>query len=237
MRMWRQLLSQISGFSSRGLPVAASGEPGRRPHWNEVLSLRLLATHDIWACMNVIVREVFEVKGGGPCFCPKTQLPPLPCYLFPTLAPLPTLLQLDHVSHLPIHLKNTKYLLRSNMGLRQGSMSGPLSRGGKHSNNKMKKRKWRRREGRGGLCSDLRQEMASNSFFGSLCSFHSLPLSAAFTAFLVFSSLMRCSMGRHWDCEVWLAWPVVLQRGKGGSNQAQLLCVHVCMKRYTVVCC
>lgn len=58
-----------------------------------------------FGCMCVWLCVVFRVKGGGLCFRPKTRLPPLPCYLFPPPLPLLTLLQLDPVSHLPIHLK------------------------------------------------------------------------------------------------------------------------------------
>lgn len=61
----------------------------------------------VHVCMCVCVCRVFRVMGGGLCFRPETQLPPLPCYLFPPLLPLPALalLRLDPVSHLPIHLK------------------------------------------------------------------------------------------------------------------------------------
>lgn len=49
-------------------------------------------------------------------------------------------------------------------GVEAGGPEWALSRGGKHSNNMMKrKRRWRAKE-RGGGCPDPRQEMASNGF-------------------------------------------------------------------------
>lgn len=143
MRMQGQLLSQISGSVSGALPVASSGAPGRRAYWNEVASPRLLATPDIWVC--VAVCGVFRVKGGGLCFRPETWQPPLPCYLFPPFLPLTTLnlLRLDPISHLPIHLKAQNAYWDPIWGWGRGAQ-GALSRGGKHSNNTMKRRRrWR----------------------------------------------------------------------------------------------
>lgn len=78
-------------------------------------------------CVWVCVCEVFSVKGGGLCFRPETQLPPLPCYLFPPLLHLPavTVLRLDPVSHLPIHLKAENAYWDPIWGWGRGARVGP----------------------------------------------------------------------------------------------------------------
>lgn len=133
MRMQGQLLSQISGSLSGGLPVAASGAPGRMPYWNEVPSPRLLATPDIWAfvCVRVhicvYVCGVFRVKGGGLVFPPRDPIASAPLLLVspsstPTLRRPPSIGPSFSFAY---SFKSRKCLLRSNMGLRQGGPSGP----------------------------------------------------------------------------------------------------------------
>lgn len=78
-----------------------------------------------FGCMCVWLCVVFRVKGGGLCFRPKTRLPPLPCYLFPPPLPLLTLLQLDPVSHLPIHLKAQNTYWDPIWGWGRGAWVGP----------------------------------------------------------------------------------------------------------------
>lgn len=91
--------------------------------------------------MHDCVCVVFRVKGGGLSIRPETQLPPLPCYLFPALASLPFLSQFDPISHLPIHLKaqNTYWDPIWGWGREH---ERALSRSGKNSNNNMMKRRW-----------------------------------------------------------------------------------------------
>lgn len=76
-------------------------------------------------CVCVIVFGVFRVKGGGLYFRPETRLPPLPCCLFPPILPLPTLLRLDPVSHLPIHLKAQNTYWDPIWGWGRGAWEGP----------------------------------------------------------------------------------------------------------------
>lgn len=178
------------------------------------------------ACMYVIVHEVFEVKGGGLCFRPpKTQLPPLPCYLFPALVPLPTHLQLDCVSHLPIHLKTQNTYWDPIWGWGRGAWVGPRQ-GWKTQQQEDEEKKVAVK--RGERWSVLRPPTGDGfKWLFWLPLF--FPFSASFCPFFLFTppppSLMLCSLGWHWDCEVQLAWPRVLQRGRG-SNQTQLLCVN-----------
>lgn len=91
-------------------------------------------------------------------------------------------------------------------GVEVGGREWALSRGGKHSNNTMKRRRrWRAKE-RGGGRPDLRQEMASNGFLApSLLSRPHLPsvsLSVCvFTLFVPF--FLYFSVFPHWCSAHW----------------------------------
>lgn len=138
-------------------------------------------------------------------------------------------------------------------GVEAGGREWALSRGGKHSNNAMKRRRrWRAKE-RGGGCPDLRREMASNGFPGSLLSFHSsssLHVSRSalalvvpfFLLFLCFSSLMLCSLVWCWDWDVQPAWPCcwdeagVRTRPSVCERVCEGVCVGVCFLKETTLC-
>lgn len=125
-------------------------------------------------------------------------------------------------------------------GVEVGGREWALSRGGKHSNNTMKRRRrWRRKE-RGGGCPDLRQERASNGFpapsllsiphLSSKClslwfhSFRPLFLSVSFFPYWCFAH-----WGSHWDWDVQPAWPYCWD--EAGVRTRVTVCVCVCVGR------
>lgn len=133
-------------------------------------------------------------------------------------------------------------------GVEAGGRKWALSRGGKHSNNTMKRRRrWRVKE-RGGGCPDLRQEMASNGFLApSLLSFLifstsvSLCLPSLFQCLFSSSSLFFLTDAVLTAVVLRLgsaACLTLLPRRSRGSNQTQCVFVFVCgsVKVCMVVC-
>lgn len=211
MRMQGQLLSQISGSLSGGLPVAASGAPGRRPYWNEVLSPRLLATPDIWVC--VCVCACVECLGWRVGACVSAQRPN--CLRSPATSPPSSTPTHPHPPSIgpcfsfAYSFKSRKCLLRSNMGLRQGARVGP-QQGWKtqqqHDEEKeeveSEGERWRMPgpptgDGFKWLPCSLSSFHSSSSLRVSLslCLHSVCPFFCLFSPFLCFSSLMLCSLG------------------------------------------
>lgn len=79
-------------------------------------------------------------------------------------------------------------------GVEAGGRKWAPSRGGKHSNNTMRRRRRWRAEERGGGCPDLQQEMASNGFLAPspLPSPHYPSVSLALSLLCPLSPLFLC---------------------------------------------
>lgn len=99
-------------------------------------------------------------------------------------------------------------------GVEVGGREWALSRGGKHSNNTMKRRRrWRAKE-RGGGRPDLRQEMASNGFLApSLLSRPHLPSVSlslcVFSLFFLYFSVFPHWCSAHWgSAEIGMCSPL-----------------------------
>lgn len=126
--MQGQLLSQITGSLSGGLPVAASRVPGRRPYWNEVPSHRLLATSDIWVCVTLCVYAqclAWRVGARVSAQRPNCLRSPATCFLLLYPCQSSGVLRLCPVSHLPIHLKAENAYWDPIWGWGRGARVGP----------------------------------------------------------------------------------------------------------------
>lgn len=243
--MQGQLLSQITGSLSGGLPVAASRVPGRKPYWNEVPSHRLLATSDIWVCVTLCVYAQCLAWRVGACVSaqrPNCLRSPATCFLLFYPCQSSSILRLGPVSHLPIHLKAENAYWDPIWGWGRGARVGP-QQGWKTQQQHDEAKEEVESEGKRWRMPGPPTGDGFKWLPGSLSSSHliipkCLSPSLCFVPFLlyfsVFSSLMLCSLSSPrwcWEWDVQLAWPCCwLEADVARPCVCGCVCVCACKK-------